>query len=191
VLGVARGLIHAGRVGPCRTVTNRYLRASEVGLPGGSCRVIPGATLLLTVETTEEATMNPIAPKRRLVLATAVVIIAACGLATVALGAAGGVSGTYTTTITKPQMLKGRWTLAFAKGGTYKVILNGRTLGRGTYSATATTVTMREPAGHGCGGSGTYAWRKSRTTMRFTRKREAASCHIRSTVLARPFRVVR
>ena len=124
-------------------------------------------------------------------LALAALVLVTLGLSSAALGAAGGVPGTYTTTITKPSQLKGKWTLTFAKGGTYKVILNGRTLGRGTYSATATTVTMREPAGHGCGGSGTYAWRKSRTTMRFIRKREAASCGVRGTVLARPFRVVR
>ena len=135
--------------------------------------------------------MNRTALTRRLGLAAAVVVLAAFGLSSVALGAAGGVRGTYTTTITKPDMLKGKWSLTFAKGGTYKVVLNGRTLGRGTYSATASTVTMREPAGHGCGGSGTYAWRKSRTTMRFVRKREAASCQVRATVLARPFRVVR
>jgi hypothetical protein len=128
---------------------------------------------------------------RRLGLATALVVIAAFGLSSAALGAAGGVRGTYTTTMTKPDMLKGKWTLTFAKGGTYKVILNGRTLGRGTYAATATTVTMREPAGHGCGGSGTYGWKKSRATMRFTRKREAASCQVRAIVLARPFRIAR
>ena len=126
---------------------------------------------------------------RRLGLAAAVVVIAAFGLSSVALGAAGGVRGTYSRTITKPDELKGKWTLAFAKGGTYKVVVNGRTLGRGTYSATATTVTMREPAG--CGGTGTYAWKKSRTTMRFIRKREAASCSVRATVMSRPFRVVR
>lgn len=135
--------------------------------------------------------MNRTGQTRRLGLAAAIVVIAAFALSSVALAAAGGVRGTYTTTITKPDMLKGKWTLTFAKGGTYKVVLNGRTLGRGTYSATATTVTMREPAGHGCGGSGTYAWKKSRTTMRFIRKREAAACHVRGTVLARPFRVQR
>jgi hypothetical protein len=118
----------------------------------------------------------------------AVVVILALAASSVAL-AAGGVVGTYTTTVNSPPQLKGNWSLTLAKGGTYKVALNGRGLARGTYTATATTITLREPAG--CGGTGTYAWKKSGKTMRFIRKRESPSCPERAAVLAHRFTQVR
>ena len=120
--------------------------------------------------------------------ALAAVVIGALTVSSVAL-AAGGVVGTYTTTIKSPSELKGRWVLTLMKGGTYRVALNGRALARGTYSATATTITLREPAG--CGGSGTYAWKRSGKTMRFVRKREAPACQVRAAVLAHRFTQVR
>lgn len=115
-------------------------------------------------------------------------VILALGASSVAL-AAGGVVGTYTTTVKSPPQLKGTWSLTLAKGGIYKVALNGKTLASGTYSATATTITLREPAG--CGGTGTYAWKKSGKTMRFIRKRESASCPERAAVLTHRFTQVR
>jgi hypothetical protein len=103
--------------------------------------------------------------------------------------ASGGVAGTYSTTLKSPASLKGKWVLALAKDGTYRVALNGRALARGTYTASAATITLREP--DGCGGTGTYAWKRSGTTMSFTRKREAPSCQARAAVLARPLTQVR
>jgi hypothetical protein len=113
-------------------------------------------------------------------------LVAALGLSSAAL-AAGGVAGTYATTIKSPAELKGKWVLNLAKGGTYTVALNGKRLARGTYSATRMTITLRESAAVGCGGTGTYAWKRSGTTMTFIRKREAASCQGRAAVLAHRF----
>ena len=116
----------------------------------------------------------------------AALIIFTLALCSTALGA-GGVVGTYSTTITSPSQLKGKWVLTLAKGGTYTVALNGRVGARGKWSATAATITLREPAATGCGGSGTYAWKKAGKTMRFIRKREAPACQIRAAVLAHRF----
>jgi hypothetical protein len=121
--------------------------------------------------------------KRR---AFAAVVVAALGVSSVAF-AAGGIAGTYKATINSPSQLKGKWVLTLAKRGAYTVKRNGTALARGRYSATATTITLRESADNGCGGSGTYAWKKSGKTLRFTRKREAASCQARAAVLAHPF----
>jgi hypothetical protein len=121
-------------------------------------------------------------------IACVAVVVLALALSSVAL-AAGGVVGTYTTTVTSPAQLKGKWSLTLAKGGIYKVALNGEALARGTYSATATTITLREPAG--CGGTGTYSWKKSGKTMTFIRKRESPRCPERAAVLAHPFTQVR
>jgi hypothetical protein len=108
------------------------------------------------------------------------------GLSSVAL-AAGGVAGTYTTTITSPHELKGKWVLKLANGGIFTVALNGAPLARGKYSATATTITFGRETGSGCVGSGTYAWKKSGKTMRFIRKREHSTCEGRAMVLAHRF----
>lgn len=126
--------------------------------------------------------------ERRSQLALAGAVVMALAMSSIALAAA-GVSGTYATTIKSPAELKGKWVLTFTKGGTYKVALNGKTLARGTYAATAATITLREPSG--CGGSGTYAWKRSGKTMTFFRKREARSCQIRAAVLAHRFTQVR
>jgi hypothetical protein len=99
------------------------------------------------------------------------------------------VVGTYSTTIKSPPQLKGKWVLTLAKGGTYRVALNGNALARGRYTATAATITLRET--DGCGGTGTYAWKRSGKTMSFTRKREAPSCQTRAAVLAHRFTQVR
>lgn len=121
-------------------------------------------------------------------LMLAAAIVGALVVSSVAL-ASGSVVGTYTTTVSSPPQLKGNWSLTLTKGGIYKVALNGEALARGTYSATATTITLREPAG--CGGTGTYAWKKSGKTMRFIRKRESPSCPERAAVLAHRFTQVR
>jgi hypothetical protein len=120
----------------------------------------------------------------------AVLIIFTLALCSTALGA-GGVAGTYATTITSPPQIKGKWVLTLGKGGAYKVALNGRALGRGRWSATATTITFVESADFGCGGSGTYAWKKTGKTMRFIRKREVPACQARAAVLAHRFTQVR
>jgi hypothetical protein len=114
------------------------------------------------------------------------VVILALSVSPFAL-AAGGVAGTYTTTIKSPSELKGKWRLTLTKGGTYTATLNGEDRARGKYSATATTITLREPATSGCGGTGTYAWKRSGKTVTFTRRREAPACQARAVVFAHPF----
>jgi hypothetical protein len=122
---------------------------------------------------------------RTLVFLTVVAVVAT-GAASVAL-AAGSVGGTYVTTIKSPAQLKGTWKLTLARNGTYAVALNGKPLAHGRYSATPSTITMRESAAPGCGGTGTYGWTRSGKTMRFVRKREAPSCQVRAMVLAHRF----
>jgi hypothetical protein len=122
--------------------------------------------------------------------AIAVTVLAALAASSVAL-AGGTLTGKYAATIKSPSEIRGKWVLTLAKGGTYTVAMNGKALARGKYSATAKTITFRERASNGCGGSGTYAWKKSGTTLRFIRKREAASCQARAVVLSHRFTQVR
>jgi hypothetical protein len=128
--------------------------------------------------------------ERTMRCAGAPVFILALSASSVAL-AAGGVVGTYTTTIKSPSELKGKWRLTLTNSGTYTATLNGEDRARGKYSATATTITLREPAASGCGGTGTYAWKRSGKTIRFTRRREAPACQARTMVFAHPFTQVR
>jgi hypothetical protein len=123
---------------------------------------------------------------KRFVLAA--VVIAALGLSSVA-SAGSGFAGTYTTTIKSPAEIKGKWVVTFAKG-VYTVRVNGDFRGSGRYAATGTTITLRE-GNSGCGGSGTYAWEKTGSTLRFVNKREARSCELRAVVLTHLFRQVR
>lgn len=118
------------------------------------------------------------------------VILAALAMSSVAL-AAGGLSGTYTTTIKTPAQLKGKWVLTLSKGGSYTVAVDGQQVARGRYASTATTITLDRERGSGCTGAGTYAWKKSGKTVTFTRKRESSSCQARALVLSRRFTQVR
>ena len=118
------------------------------------------------------------------------VAIATLAVSSVAL-AAGGLVGTYTTTVKAPAQLKGKWTIAFAKGGSYAVTLNGETLARGRYTSTATSVTLDRERGSSCAGAGTYGWKRSGKTVTFTKKRESASCQARALVLSHRFTQVR
>jgi hypothetical protein len=122
--------------------------------------------------------------------ALAGVVVLALAVSSLAL-AAGGLPGTYTTTVTSPAQLKGKWALTLTKRGTYVVALNGQALARGKYTSTATTITFARERGSGCTGAGTYAWRKSGKIMTFVRKRESPSCQARAAVLARRFTQVR
>lgn len=116
--------------------------------------------------------------------------VASLGVSSVAV-AAGGLSGTYTTTIKSPAQLQGKWAITFARSGTYTVAVNGETVARGKYSATAKSVTLFREQGSGCTGAGTYAWKKSGKTMTFVRKRETSSCQARALVLGHRFTQVR
>jgi hypothetical protein len=117
-------------------------------------------------------------------------VIGALVASSVAL-ASGSVVGAYTTTISMPAELQGKWTLDFAKGSRYDVALDGKVVARGKYSATARTVTFLHETGSGCTGAGTYGWKRSGRTMTFVRKHEAPSCRGRAAILAHRFTQIR
>ena len=119
-----------------------------------------------------------------------VAAIVALAMSSAAL-AAGGLSGTYATTIKSPAQLKGKWAITCAKRGSYTVAVNGETVARGRYTSTATSITLDRERGSGCTGAGTYAWKKSGKYVTFTRKRESASCQARALVLSHRFTQVR
>lgn len=128
--------------------------------------------------------------RRRSLVVVLAAVAAAISVSSVAL-AAGGLSGTYATTIKSPAQLKGRWVLTFAQGGSYTVAVNGQAVARGKYTSTAKTVTLDREQGSGCTGAGTYAWKRSGKTMTFVRKRETSSCQARALVLGHRFTLVR
>lgn len=117
-------------------------------------------------------------------------VIAMLAVSSVAL-AAGGLVGTYSTTVKSPAQLKGKWAITFAKGGAYTVAVNGETVARGRYASTATTITLDRERGSGCTGAGTYAWKKAGKSVTFTKKRDSASCQARALVLSHRFTQVR
>jgi len=120
--------------------------------------------------------------------AVAGVVALVLGVCSVAV-AAGGLTGTYQAKIKSPAQIKGTWGLTLKPNGVYVVSMNGKSLASGRWSATATTITLREP--DGCGGTGTYAWKKTNAVLRFTFKREDPRCQIRRAVLTHPFAQVR
>jgi len=119
-------------------------------------------------------------------LALAASLVAALALSSVAL-AGGTLPGRYTTTIKSPAQFKGTWVLTFAKGGAYMVD-NGQLRIRGRYSTTGSKITFGHETGDGaCAKSGTYTWKKTGKTLKFTRVRESPLCSGRSGVLAHTF----
>jgi len=120
-------------------------------------------------------------------LAIAASVVAALTLSSVAL-ASGTLTGKYSTTIKSPAQLKGTWVLNLVKGGTYTVADNGQLLIRGKYSATRSKITFGHETGSGaCAKPGTYTWKKTGTTLSFTRISDSAACSGRSGVLAHTF----
>jgi hypothetical protein len=119
-------------------------------------------------------------------LAMAASVVAALALSSVAL-AGGTLAGKYTTTIKSPAQLKGTWVLNLAKSGTYTVVDNGQLLVRGKYSTTGSTVTFGHETGNGaCAKAGTYTWKKTGKTLKFTCVRDSLACG-RPAVLAQTF----
>ena len=105
-------------------------------------------------------------------------------LTSVAL-AGGTAAGRYATTITSPAAFKGTWVLNLAKGGTYTVATNDKIFIRGKYAVTGSKITFGRETGQGaCPKTGTYTWRKSGKTLKFTRVSDSPVCSGRSGVLA-------
>jgi hypothetical protein len=157
------------------------------------------AISLTAGETTKEKTMKRIVPRGGALvaatqmkqLAVAASVVAALALSSVAL-AGGTLAGTYTTTIKSPAEFKGTWVLNLAKGRTYTIADNGQLLVRGKYSATGSKITFGHETGNGaCAKSGTYTWKKTATTLKFTRVSDSPLCSGRSGVLAHTFTLQR
>jgi hypothetical protein len=118
-------------------------------------------------------------------------IVAVLALSPVAL-AGGTIAGKYRTTIKSPAQFKGTWVLNLAKGGTYTVANNGQIFVRGKYTVTGSKITFGRETGQGaCPKSGKYTWRKSGTTLKFTRVSDAPVCSGRAGVLAHTFTQLR
>jgi hypothetical protein len=101
--------------------------------------------------------------------------------------ASGTLAGKYTTSIKSPPQFKGTWVLKLAKGGNYTVD-NGQLLIRGRYSTNGSRITFGHESGDGaCAKSGTYTWKKTGRTLKFTRVSESPACTGRSGVLAHTF----
>jgi hypothetical protein len=130
----------------------------------------------------------PVAAARSKRFALFAVLVVALASTSVALAGGGTLTGQYKTTVKSPPDAKGIWVLNFAKGGRYTVIAFGHTFVRGKYSTTGSRITFDHETGEGaCSKSGTYTWKKSGTTLKFTRVSDAAICSGRSGVLAHPF----
>lgn len=126
---------------------------------------------------------------KRFAIAASVVV--ALALSSVAL-AGGTLAGKYATTINSPAEFKGKWVLNLAKGGTYTVANNGQIFVRGKYSVTGSKITFGRESGAGaCPKTGRYTWKKSGTTLKFTRITDPPVCSGRSGVLAHTFTQLR
>jgi hypothetical protein len=124
---------------------------------------------------------------KHLAIAAAASLVATLALSSLAL-AGGTLAGKYKTTIKSPGQFKGTWVLNLAKGGTYTVVDNGQLLIRGRYATTGSRITFGHETGSGaCAKSGTYAWKKTGKTLKFTRVSESPLCSGRSGVLAHTF----
>ncbi len=153
------------------------------------------AIVLKSDETTKEKTMKQFVARggalvtatQMTKLAVAASVVAALALSSVAL-AGGTLPGKYQTTIKSPAELRGTWVLTLAKGSTYTIVDNGLLLVRGKYSATGSKITFGHETGSGaCAKSGTYRWKKTGKTLRFTRISDSAACSGRMRVLAHTF----
>jgi hypothetical protein len=119
-------------------------------------------------------------------IAFAVTLVASLVLACSAL-AAGGLTGTYKTTITGSKHFNGTWTLQFTKKGAYTVKENGEVMVNGSFTSTDSKLTfLKGDKGPGaCPGVGKYQWDLTGKTLKFTRISD--SCSGRRTVLSHTF----
>ena len=101
----------------------------------------------------------------------------------------GTLAGKYRTTIKTPAELKGTWILTLTKRGAYAVVDNGRLLVRGRYSTTGSKIIFGHETGDGaCAKSGTYTWKKTAGTLKFTRVSDSPLCSGRAGLLAHTLR---
>ncbi|HWX74698.1 MAG TPA: hypothetical protein VNZ05_05285 [Solirubrobacteraceae bacterium] len=99
---------------------------------------------------------------KRLILAISLAAALAFSLAAVASAA---ITGKFSTTISKPASVKGKWTLTFKKNGSVSIARNGQTT-QNTGSLKGTTFTA--PGGKACPTVGTYKVKLSGKKLTFT-----------------------
>jgi hypothetical protein len=127
---------------------------------------------------------------KRLAVVTVLLLAAVLALSAVA-SASGTLSGSYRTRIgAKPLggQLEGTWTIKFSHGN-YKVSLGSRTAVKGKYTISGSTVRLGQETGPlACSSTGTYRYRISGSTLKFTRVSDGSSaCAGRAAVLAGSF----
>jgi hypothetical protein len=118
--------------------------------------------------------------KRRI----AVIAIGSLTIIAPAALATGRLSGTYRTTITSPQSIKGVWKVSF-HSGVQQVTWDGRPASRGTYKISGSTITFRRSTAGGCHLAGKYHFALSGKTLKFTRISD--NCPNRPEILSRTF----
>jgi hypothetical protein len=117
-------------------------------------------------------------------------IAAIVPLATIAIVAPGalaaqGLSGTYSTKITAPAMIKGTWSVNFHNGKT-KISRNGQPRTAGAYTISGSTITFNKPTKKsGCHKPGKYSFSVTGNQLKFTKISDP--CFPRNKILARTF----
>jgi hypothetical protein len=111
-------------------------------------------------------------------------VVAVLAVAATSL-AASSLNGTYSTTISSPAQLKGKWTVDFQPGNKYSVGENSKVDTFGQYTLSGSTITFKDTAGPGrCPGntaSGTYTIAVHGSSIAFKTKHDA--CAGRAAVL--------
>jgi hypothetical protein len=125
----------------------------------------------------------------------AAVLAATLVAASVAL-AAGGIAGTYTTTIsgkgpgTLNGVLDGKWKLTL-KRGKYHVLFKGKDVVNGNYKVKKSVITVNDTSGPGkCKGTGKYKYTLKNDTLRLKKISDTKACAARQAVLSHSFKKV-
>jgi hypothetical protein len=113
--------------------------------------------------------MNPM--KRVTHIAAIAAVLASMPVAVAV--ASGGPSGTYTTTITKPAILKGTYRLTFTRGHLILELPGGK-VRRGTDTILGSTIRFRLRGGL-CRRPGTYKFTLSASSVTFTKVKDPCS----------------
>jgi hypothetical protein len=118
-------------------------------------------------------------------LAVGTSMIAALVLPSVVLASGNPPLGKYTTNVKTPARLKGTWVLDFLKGGKYTITDNGTVVVRGHFTSTSRIYLSNETGPAACPQFGVYAWKRTGTTLKFTKVSD--SCVGRAAVLGHAF----
>jgi hypothetical protein len=127
----------------------------------------------------------------RRVVRTAALALTLAAVATGVALASGGLSGTFKTTIKGDSalggQLNGTWTIKF-KNGTYHVTSNGHAVTHGRFAISGKDISLTDTGGTAkCNGTGTYKFKLSGSTLKFTKLMDTKSCIGRQGVLSHPF----